>query len=82
MAYKLSDLTLFRATREQTLEARERTWVQWARGKTMAEYLEKDLVMENDECAGDKWVDWYAFGSINKYCPTYLIDFKGASTEE
>ncbi|KAI0746877.1 hypothetical protein C8Q80DRAFT_1321816 [Daedaleopsis nitida] len=55
----LADLTLFPATPEQTIESRKRTFVQWARGQSLEEYLHKDAIQENDEhAANGKLITW------------------------
>lgn len=55
----LSYLTLFKATQAQTLESRRRTFVQWNRGRTMAEYLERDRIMDYQEHSlSGKFTTW------------------------
>ncbi|KDQ61629.1 hypothetical protein JAAARDRAFT_150491 [Jaapia argillacea MUCL 33604] len=56
---KLSDLSLFPATREQTIESRRRTHPQWAKGLSMDEWLRRDELMEEMEFYKDgKLVIW------------------------
>lgn len=60
MSTKLSDLTLVRATPGQVLESRKRTFVQWSRGKTMTEFLERDRLLDGREHAQTgKMTTWY-----------------------
>ena len=57
----LSDLSLFPATREQAVESRKRTFVQWGTGRTLEEYLRRDELMEEEECAlGGNYITWYS----------------------
>lgn len=55
----LASLTLFPATPEQTLVSRNRTHVQWSRGRPLDEYLERDRVLDHHEHASDgKLITW------------------------
>ncbi|EIN06031.1 hypothetical protein PUNSTDRAFT_121969 [Punctularia strigosozonata HHB-11173 SS5] len=48
-----ASLSLFLATPEQVVESRRRTWVQWGRGLTIEQYLERDASMDSLEHARD-----------------------------
>ena len=53
------DLSLFPATREQVVESRKRTSVQWSRGQSLEEYLRRDEIMDKDvHAANDKLITW------------------------
>ncbi|KAL5537024.1 hypothetical protein ACEPAF_847 [Sanghuangporus sanghuang] len=55
----LSLLSLFPATREQTLESRKRTSVQWGRGLTLQQYLLREDQLDVAEHAQDgKFTTW------------------------
>ncbi|TBU41719.1 hypothetical protein BD309DRAFT_964638 [Dichomitus squalens] len=55
----LADLSLFPATREQTIESRKRTLLQWGRGRSIKEYLHTEVILETREPAIDgKFVVW------------------------
>ncbi|KAJ3558224.1 hypothetical protein NM688_g1052 [Phlebia brevispora] len=49
----LSQLSLFPATTEQTLESRKRTAVEWAKGMSLEQYIERDRIMDDYEHARD-----------------------------
>ncbi len=54
-----SSISLFPATPQQVTESRKRTSVQWAKGLTLEQYLERDRVMDNHEHAADgKLITW------------------------
>ena len=54
-----ADLSLFPATREQVVEARKRTSVQWAKGDSLEHYLQREVVLEKHEHAADgKHITW------------------------
>jgi hypothetical protein len=56
----LSQISLFVATREQALEARRRTHVEWSKGLSMEAYLQHDQRLEQLEHARDgRLFDWY-----------------------
>jgi hypothetical protein len=47
----LASLSLFPATRAQTIESRERSHLEWARGLSMEDFLRRDEIMEGYEHA-------------------------------
>lgn len=53
-------LTLVPANREQTLESRRRTFVQWARGLSLEEYLTRESQLDIAEHAAGKLTTWFA----------------------
>jgi len=54
-----ASLSLFAATPDQVLASRKRTWVQWARGMTVEEYLYRDASMDvMDHAANGKLTTW------------------------
>ncbi|KAI0777765.1 hypothetical protein BD413DRAFT_640527 [Trametes elegans] len=54
-----ADLSLFPATREQVVEARKRTSVQWAKGDSLEHYLQREVVLEKHGHAADgKHITW------------------------
>ena len=54
-------LSLFPATRDQILESRKRTSVQWGRGLTLEQYLQRESRLDTAEHAqGDKFTTWRA----------------------
>lgn len=58
-----ADLSLFPATPEQVHESRTRTAVQWARGLSLEDYIQRDVIMDKYEHAADgKLITWYAAG--------------------
>ncbi|THH08245.1 hypothetical protein EW145_g2828 [Phellinidium pouzarii] len=55
----LASLTLFAATREQTVESRRRTFPQWGRGLTLEQYLTREATMDQAEQAvNGKLITW------------------------
>lgn len=55
----LSSLSIFLATREQAIESRRRSHVEWARGLSMEDYLKRDEFLESTSCARNgAWVTW------------------------
>ncbi len=55
----LSEVSLYVATREQTIASRKRTVVEWGRGLTLDEYLDRDDVGEAEEFGRDgKLITW------------------------
>ena len=47
--------------REQILESRRRTFVQWGRGLTLEDYLTRDYQLDTAEhAAGGKLTTWFA----------------------
>ncbi|KAF9449934.1 hypothetical protein P691DRAFT_702200, partial [Macrolepiota fuliginosa MF-IS2] len=55
----LSEISLYVATPEQTIVSRKRTAVEWGRGLTLDEYLDRDAVGEGEEFARDgKLITW------------------------
>ncbi|KAI0088857.1 hypothetical protein BDY19DRAFT_1041718 [Irpex rosettiformis] len=67
---QLSELTLVKATPAQELDSCKRTFVQWSRGMTMEEYVERDKVMAQQEhCADGKWTTWVL---VPRHDPTTL----------
>ncbi|PCH44914.1 hypothetical protein WOLCODRAFT_133434 [Wolfiporia cocos MD-104 SS10] len=58
-SFSLADLSLFLATPEQTYESRKWTAVQWAKGLSLAHYIQRDVIMESLEHATDnKLTTW------------------------
>lgn len=56
----LSKVSLYAATTEQIIASRKRTFVEWGRGLTMDEYLDRDAVGEGEEFGRDeKLMTWY-----------------------
>ncbi|KAI5121874.1 hypothetical protein M0805_001082 [Coniferiporia weirii] len=54
-----ASLTLFAATREQTLESRKRTFPQWGRGLTLEQYLARESQLDVAEhAASGKFTTW------------------------
>lgn len=49
----LSPLTIFAATKEQTVESRRRTYKEWGMGMSAEEYLERDAINDQHEIARD-----------------------------
>jgi hypothetical protein len=55
----MSDLSIFPATRDQVLVSCKRSWVQWAKGMSIEEYLQRDASLEVLEHAVDgKLITW------------------------
>jgi hypothetical protein len=55
----LSEVSLYAATREQTIVSWKRTAVEWGTGLTLEEYIDRELVGEKQEFARDgKNVTW------------------------
>ncbi|KAJ3571145.1 hypothetical protein NP233_g3947 [Leucocoprinus birnbaumii] len=55
----LSELTLYPATREQTIASWKRTAVEWGTGLTLEEYIDREFVGEKEEFARDgKQITW------------------------
>ncbi|KZT10327.1 uncharacterized protein LAESUDRAFT_645084 [Laetiporus sulphureus 93-53] len=55
----LADLSLFPATREQTIESRRRSAKQWAKGLSLEQYFKRDEIMERQEHATDgRLITW------------------------
>ena len=76
----LSSLSLFPATAEQTIESRKRTYVHWNRGKTLAEYLQSDVVLEGFENSVDhKMTTWSVkqIGHVIHFIPELIYSFVG-----
>lgn len=64
----LSSLSLFVATLEQVFESRKRTSVEWGKGLTLEEYLDRDVVGEGEEFGKDgKLVTWYVYSNFEVY---------------
>ena len=60
--FALSELSLFPATREQVIESRKRTAVQWGRGQSEEGYLRRDEAMDDHEhAANGRLITWFAF---------------------
>jgi hypothetical protein len=58
-AVDLAVLSLFPATPEQVLQTRNRTFVEWGRGRTLEGYLERDHILDDLEHATDgKMITW------------------------
>ena len=56
----LATLTLSKATPEQTLESRKRCYVEWHRGLSLDQHLQRDTILDDFEHAKDgKLVTWY-----------------------
>ena len=64
---QFSELTLVRATPEQEVASCRRTFVHWARGMKLDEYLERDKIMAQQE----KWTTWCV--RFNNYTAAILI---------
>jgi len=56
--YPLHSLSIFPATREQTIESRKRTAPQWKNRLSIEEYVKRDEIMDHCEHAGDKMTTW------------------------
>jgi hypothetical protein len=55
----LAEVSLYAATREQTIESWKRTVVEWGMGLTSEEYIDRELVGEKGEFARDgKNITW------------------------
>ncbi|KXN89384.1 hypothetical protein AN958_05760 [Leucoagaricus sp. SymC.cos] len=55
----LSEISLYPATREQTIASWKRTAVEWGTGLTLEEYIDRELVGEKEEFArGGKQITW------------------------
>jgi len=69
---RLSDLSLYIATREQTIVSWKHTAVEWGIGLTLEEYIDREWIGEQKEFARDgKHITWrvrLAFFSFIKYC--------------
>ena len=58
----LSQFSIYPATAEQIQESRMRTAVQWRRGLSMEQYLERDRIMDAYEQARDgKLITWCVY---------------------
>ncbi|KAI0360589.1 hypothetical protein OH77DRAFT_1445537 [Trametes cingulata] len=58
-AISLADLSLFPATPEQVRRSRERTAAEWAKGYTVEQYVQRDVIMdEHEHAAGGKLITW------------------------
>jgi hypothetical protein len=58
----LATLTISKATPEQTLGSRKRTYVHWHKGLDIDRYLQRDAILDNFEHAKDgKLTTWQAF---------------------
>jgi len=68
---RLSDLSLYVATREQTMASWKHTAVDWGTGLTLEEYIDRERIGEKKEFARDgkhiTWQVWLAF-FLFKYC--------------
>ena len=54
-----ADLSLFPATRQQIIESRKRSAVQWAGNMLLEEYLQRDVILDGQEqAAGGRFVVW------------------------
>ena len=53
-----SSLSIYPATREQTIESRKRSFVAWNRGLPLEHYLHRDASMDDDEHAREKLITW------------------------
>jgi hypothetical protein len=59
MAEAVAALSLFPATLEQVWQSRNRTFVEWGRGRTLEAYLERDRILDRFEHAADgKLITW------------------------
>jgi hypothetical protein len=55
-----SSLTIVPATPEQAIVSRKRTYVEWGKGLTQDEYLERDAIGETMEFGkDDRLMTWY-----------------------
>jgi hypothetical protein len=54
-----SKVSLYAATAEQIIASRKRTFVEWGRGLTVDEYLDRDAVGEGEDFGRDgKLMTW------------------------
>ena len=59
-SHALKDLSLFPATAEQAVESRKRSAVEWGRGRSIDQYVERDRIMDEHEHAKDgKLTTWW-----------------------
>jgi hypothetical protein len=56
----MDTLSIYRATKEQILESRRRTFVEWGRGLTLEEYIAREEMLDAEPHATDgKMSIWF-----------------------
>jgi hypothetical protein len=49
----MDSLSVFKATKEQVLESRHRSWTTWGRGMTMEAYVSREEMLDSQPHARD-----------------------------
>jgi hypothetical protein len=78
----LSQISLFCATREQTLASRRRTHAQWAKGLSMPVYLLRDERLDQlDHTRDGRMRTWYDM-SFKHNCLSHDMVLQGFGSED